>query len=168
MKLKFLYIIAFLFVTHNYAQTSSCGSVVDHTFEDGTAQSTGWTEYNTSGRVTVESGSLKFDHNVDMPSVYHTFNPTSENSSFSFDVSATRSSVDCRVHLISSTGKYLSTIILGNGNANIEYATSIENGVPGGFTAGEPATRFPANTNFTISTQVDFSLGKLIFMLTEN
>ncbi|KGL58894.1 glycoside hydrolase family [Polaribacter sp. Hel1_85] len=59
--------------------------------------------------------------------------------------------------MISSTGKYLSTIILGNGNANIEYATSMENGVPGGFVAGEPATRFPANTNFTISTQIDFA-----------
>ncbi|KGL58893.1 glycosyl hydrolase [Polaribacter sp. Hel1_85] len=161
MKLKFLYIIAFLFATNNYAQTSSCGSVVDDTFEGGTTQSIGWTEYNTSGRVTVTDGKLKFDHNIDMPSVYHTFNPTSDNSSFSFDVSATRSSVDCRVHLISSTGKYLSTIILGNGNANIEYATSMENGVPGGFVAGEPATRFPANTNFTISTQIDFALDKV-------
>ena len=161
MKTKLLYIITFLFGIHNFAQTNTCGTSVNNTFEEAGVLPAGWTEYNTTGRVTVEEGKLKFNHNIEMPSVYHTFSPTSSNSTFSFDVSATRSSVDCRVHLTSSTGKYLSTIILGNGKANIEYATSIENGVPGGFVAGEPATRFPANTNFTISTQVDFASQKV-------
>ena len=163
MKLKFLYIIAFLFAMQTFSQTATCGSVVDDTFEEGTAQSIGWTEYNTTGRVTVTDGKLKFNHNTTMPSAYRTFTPTSGNSSFSFDVSASRNSVNCQIHLISSTGKYLSSIAIGIGAANIKHATSIENGIPSGFVASEPAIGFPTNTVFTISTQIDFASKKVDF-----
>ncbi|QXP63862.1 glycosyl hydrolase [Polaribacter sp. HaHaR_3_91] len=157
MKIKLFYLMVIFFTINSFAQTNTCGITVDNTFDGGTTLSNGWTEYNTSGRVTVESGKLKFNHNIDMPSAYHTFTPTSENSTFSFDVSATRSSVNCQVHLISSTGKHLSSIALGIGVANIKYATSIENGVPSGFVAGDPAIGFPSNKNFIISSKIDFT-----------
>ena len=161
-------LIIFLFTISNFAQNNNCGVIVDNTFDADGPLPADWIEYNTSGRITVESSNLKFDHNVNMPSVYHAFNPTSENSSFSFDVSATRNSVDCRIHLVSSTGKHLSTIAIGIGAANIKYATSMEDGIPSGFIAGEPAVSFPTNTVFTITSQIDFDSKLSIFIVTES
>ncbi|MGJ8758984.1 MAG: glycosyl hydrolase [Polaribacter sp.] len=161
MKIKLLCIVVLFFTMNTFSQTNDCGTTVNNTFEDAGVLPTGWTEYNTSGRVTVEGGKLRFNHNIDKPSVFHTFNSTSSNSTFSFDVSATRASVNCQVHLVSSTGKHLSSIALGIGAANIKYATSIENGVPSGFVSSDPAIGFPANKNFTISTKIDFASKKV-------
>ncbi|GAA3638415.1 glycosyl hydrolase [Flavivirga jejuensis] len=163
MKTRFLYVLIFLFTINNFAQTNTCGITVNNTFSTPRDLPEGWTEYNTSGRVTVEAGKLKFDHNTNMPSVYHTFSPTSNNSTFSFDVSATRNSVNCRIHLVSSTGKHLSSVAIGIGTATIKYATAMESGIPGSFVSGTPAVSFPTNTVFTISTQVDFDSKKVNF-----
>ncbi|MDO5968709.1 glycosyl hydrolase [Flavivirga aquimarina] len=163
MKTRFLYVIIFLFTISNFAQTNTCGITVNNTFSTPGDLPEGWTEYNTSGRVTVEAGKLKFDHNTYMPSVYHTFSPTSNNPTFSFDVSATRNSVNCRIHLVSSTGKHLSSIAIGIGTATIKYATAMESGVPSSFVSSTPAVSFPTNTVFTISTQVDFDSKKVNF-----
>lgn len=163
MKTRFLYVIVFLFTINNFAQTNTCGITVNNTFSTPGGLPEGWTEYNTSGRVTVEAGKLKFNHNTYMPSVYHTFSPTSNNPTFSFDVSATRNSVNCRIHLVSSTGKHLSSIAIGIGTATIKYATAMESGVPGSFVSSTPAVSFPTNTVFTISTQVDFDSKKVNF-----
>jgi acetyl esterase/lipase len=163
MKTKFLFLIALLFAINNFAQDTPCGTVVDNTFDVDGALPAGWTEYNTSGRVTVEAGKLKFNHNTTKPSVYHTFSPVTSNASFSFDVSASRSSVNCQIHLVSSTGKYLSSIAVGVQTASIKYATSISNGVPAGFTDGEPVVSFKTNTDYAVSAQVDFDSKKVAF-----
>jgi acetyl esterase/lipase len=163
MKTKFLFLIALLFAINNFAQDTPCGTVVDHTFDvDGTLPE-GWTEYNTSGRVTVDSGKLKFNHNTTKPSVYHTFSPVTNNASFSFDVSASRSSVNCQIHLVSSTGKYLSSIAVGVKTASIKYATSISSGVPSGFTDGTPLVSFKTNTTYSVSAEVDFTSKTVAF-----
>jgi hypothetical protein len=161
MKLKFLYLIAFLFATNNYGQTDSCGSVVSDTFEDGTAQSIGWVEYNTSGQVTVNEGKLKFDHNTTKPSAHRSFDAVSSNAKFSFEVSTSRNSVNCQIHLVSSTGKYLSSIAVGVQTASIKYATSVTNGIPSGFTDGVPKVTLLTNTIYSISTQIDFDSKKV-------
>ncbi|GAA3638418.1 glycosyl hydrolase [Flavivirga jejuensis] len=161
MKLKLLYVIALFFVVESFSQTNTCGITVDNTFDEAGALPSDWTEYNTSGRVITEAGKLKFNHNTYMPSVYHTFSPTSENSTFSFDVLASRAALNCQIHLISSTGDYLSSIGLGLGTAKIKYAATMANGVPSSFTEGVPAISFPANTPFTISTRVDFTTKKV-------
>lgn len=163
MKTKIFYLIVFLFTINNFAQTTPCGTVVDNAFDVDGALPDGWTEYNTSGRVTVESGKLKFNHNTTKPSVYHTFSPVSNNSSFSFDVSASRSSINCQIHLVSSTGKYLSSIAVGVQTASIKYATSMSGGVPSSFTDGTPLVSFNKNTVYSVSAEVDFDSKKVDF-----
>jgi len=158
MKTKFLFLIAFLFAINNFSQDTPCGTVVNNTFDVNGALPEGWIEYNTSGRVTVEAGKLKFNHNTTRPSVYHIFDPVTGNANFSFDVSASRSSVNCQIHLVSSIGKYLSSIAVGVQTASIKYATSLTpSGVPTGFTDGEPLVSLKTNTVYTVSAQVDFS-----------
>jgi hypothetical protein len=163
MKLKFFYTIALLFAINSFAQTNTCGSAVDDTFEDGTPQSIGWTEYNTSGQVTVTAGKLKFEHNTTKPAAYRSFDAVSSNATFSFDVSTSRNSVNCQIHLVSSTGKYLSSIAVGVQTASIKYATSISNGVPSDFTDGSPLVSLLTNTDYSISTQIDFDSKKVSF-----
>ncbi|MFB9052750.1 glycosyl hydrolase [Formosa undariae] len=156
-----LSLIVFLFTLCGFSQTDPCGTIVNNTFDETGVFPNNWTEYNTSGRVTVEDGRLKFDHNIDMPSVYHTFTPTATNSAFSFDISASRNSVNCQIHLMSSTGKYLSSIAVGIGPATIKYATSMVEGIPHGFIPGTPEVSFKTNSVYTLSTQVDFSSKKV-------
>lgn len=163
MKLKITIIITLLFCINNFAQTDPCGSIINDTFDTDGALPSEWTEYNTSGRVTVDAGRLKFDHNITMPSAYRTLDPVSNDVSFSFDVTATRNSVDCRVDLISSTGKYISTIAIGIGAASIKYATTIEEAVPSGFEPWSPEVVFPKNTIFSLSTQVNFAAQTVSF-----
>ncbi|MDO7172358.1 glycosyl hydrolase [Mariniflexile sp. AS56] len=161
MKIKLLYAFALFCAMNSFAQTDPCGTKVDDTFEEAGALPNGWTEYNTSGRVTVEGGKLKFNHNTTKPSAYRTFSPTSSDLSFSFDVSASRNSVNCQIHLVSSTGKYLSSIAVGVGPATIKYATTMEGGVPSGFIPGTPEVSFKTNTVYTLSAQVDFTSKKV-------
>ena len=113
---KITYWIAIIFTLNGSAQTEPCGSVINDTFEGtSSALPDGWIEYNTSGRVTVNGGNLKFDHNTTQPSAFRVFDTISDDFSFSFDVSATRNSVNCQIDLLSSTGKYLATVAVGGG-----------------------------------------------------
>ncbi|GAA3638430.1 glycosyl hydrolase [Flavivirga jejuensis] len=165
IKLKLLYLMVIFFTINNFAQNNNCGTIINETFDGTGALPSNWIEYNTSGRVTLDSDRLKFDHNSTMPSVYTTFTPTSENSAFSFDVSATRAAVNCQVHLLSSTGKYISSVALGKGDATIKFATTMDGDAPSGFIEGDPVVSFPANTNFTISTQIDFTSNTVNFYI---
>ncbi|MEP5341599.1 MAG: alpha/beta hydrolase fold domain-containing protein [Algibacter sp.] len=166
MKTKFTYLIALLFTINNFAQ-SNCGELINDTFDGSGALPTEWTEYNTSGRVTVSSGRLKFDHNTTKPSAFRTFTPITQNSLFSFDVSASRNSVNCQIHLLSSTGKHLSSIAVGVQTASIKYATSISNGVPGGFTDAVPTTGLKTNTTYSVSSQVNLDSKTVTFYVND-
>lgn len=160
MRFKFYLIVALISV-YSFAQTNECGTVLNETF-DGTAPLvSNWTEYNTSGRITLDDGRLKFDHNTSRPSAYTTFDPITNNTIFSFDVSASRSSVNCQIHLISSSGKYLSSVAVGVQTASIKHATSITNGIPSGFTDASPVLSFSTNTIYSISSQVNFETKKV-------
>ncbi|MDO6737766.1 alpha/beta hydrolase fold domain-containing protein [Wenyingzhuangia sp. 2_MG-2023] len=165
MKTQLLYLIALIFTVTSFSQSNSCGEIVNNTFDDGTISSNGWVEYNTFGRVTVETGKLKFNHNTTKPSAYHTFSPVASNSVFSFDVATSRNSVNCQIHLISSTGKYLSSIAVGVKTASIKYATTMSAGVPSNFTSGVSGLSLETNTNYTISTKIDFTLKKVSFYI---
>ncbi|MEP1489852.1 MAG: glycosyl hydrolase [Algibacter sp.] len=158
MKIKLIYVFVFLFAIKNMAQTTNCAAIVDEKFDVNGALPNNWTEYNTSGRITVDEGRLKFNHNATRPSAFTTFNAVTNNATFSFDVSATRSSVNCQINLVSSTGKYLSSTAVGVQTASIKYATSISSGgVPSGFTNGVPSVTFNTNTVYAVSAQVDFA-----------
>ncbi|WP_372757851.1 alpha/beta hydrolase fold domain-containing protein [Mariniflexile sp.] len=163
MKTNLLYLLALFFAINSFSQSISCVKIVDDTFENGTTLSNGWTEYNTSDRITVENGKLKFNHNTTKPSAYRTFNPIASNSTFSFDVSASRSTVNCQIHLISSTGKFLSSVAVGVQTPSIKYATTLASGVPSGFTTGASGTSFSTNTTYSISTNIDFTSKKVDF-----
>ncbi|MEO9570138.1 MAG: alpha/beta hydrolase fold domain-containing protein [Polaribacter sp.] len=166
MKTKLIYLIALLFTINNFAQ-SNCGELINDTFDGSGALPTEWTEYNTSGRVTVSNDRLKFDHNTTKPSAFRTFTPITQNSLFSFDVSASRSSVNCQIHLLSSTGKYISSIAVGVQTASIKYATSISNGVSGGFTDAVPATGLKTNTTYSVSSQVNLDSKTVTFYVND-
>ncbi|MEP1489851.1 MAG: glycosyl hydrolase [Algibacter sp.] len=162
MKKTHAVLLVFLFTFYSFSQTQ-CGTVVDEKFDVDGALPENWTEYNTSGRVTVEDGKLKFNHNTSKPSVYHTFSPISNNATFSFDVSTSRNSVNCQIHLVSSSGKYLSSIAVGVQTASIKYATSINNAVPAGFTDATPLVSLNTNTVYSISSKVNFDSKKVDF-----
>lgn len=156
MKTKLLYLIALLFTICSFAQSSSCGLILEDTFEEGTTQSNQWTEYNTESRVTVENGRLKFNHNTTKPSAYRTFTPITKNTSFSFDVAASRNSVNCQIHLLSSTGKHLSSIAVGVKTASIKYASTFRNNIPNDFLAGDPPGGLFTNTTYNVRSEIDF------------
>ncbi|MEO9570139.1 MAG: hypothetical protein ABJG40_02995, partial [Polaribacter sp.] len=158
MKIKIIFIIGFIFTINSFSQTTNCSAIVDEIFDVDGSLPNNWTEYNTSGRVTVEGGRLKFNHNSTKPSVFTTFDPVSNNATFSFDVSATRSSVNCQINLVSASGEFLSSIAVGVQTATIKYATSISSsGVPTNFTNGSPSVSFKTNTVYSVTAQVDFS-----------
>ncbi len=161
MKIKLLFISILFIALNNFAQTT-CGTIINDTFDDAAAL-TNWTEYNTSGSVTVTDGKLKFEHSNAKPSVYREFTPVMSNATFSFDVNASRNSVNCQIHLVSSTGKHLTTISVGKGTASIKIATAMENGAPGGFVEGTPQVTLIKDTDYKISTKIDFTTQKVNF-----
>ncbi|MDN3618128.1 T9SS type A sorting domain-containing protein [Polaribacter undariae] len=158
MKAKITFLFFLLFTLTHFAQSNTCDSAVNDTFDGTGALPTEWTEYNTSGDVTVVSGELKFNHSQTMPSAYRTFSAISNNVTFSFDVSASRSYSSCQVTLLSSTGKYVSTIDIGSKSSSIKYATSISaGGVPSGFTDGASKVTLQTNTIYVITANINFT-----------
>jgi len=140
------------------AQNSACGLMFNDTFDQAGALPGEWTEYNTSGRITVENGYMKFNHNTSKPSAFRTFTPVTNNFSFSFDVQSSRNSVNGQIHLVSSTGKYLASFVVGkNSTATIKYATNMTAGVPEGYTDGSPLVSLLTNTFYSLSAYVDFT-----------
>ncbi|MEP3838671.1 MAG: glycosyl hydrolase [Algibacter sp.] len=156
-KLK-LVLLSFLFAFSSYAQTNTCGLVIEDTFDSGTAASNNWTEYSTSGKVTIVDGKLKFNLNNDTPSAFRTFTPTSNNLSLSFDVEGSRNTMNYQIDLISSTGKFIASIALGKATSDIKYATSMGNAIPSDYIAGVIGTaKFAKNTTYTLAMYLDFN-----------
>ena len=158
MKFRLLFLAALLtFVVALQAQMTSCDMVLYDAFDTNGSLPNEWTEYNTSGDITVVNGALQFSHSATKPSAYRTFTPITEDVTFSFDVSASRTSVNCQINLMSSTGAYLSTFVIGSGAATIKYASAMSNGVPGGFTEATPVVTILKNTFHSLTAHVDFS-----------
>ncbi|QXP71860.1 T9SS type A sorting domain-containing protein [Polaribacter sp. R2A056_3_33] len=157
MKLKFLYTIAFLFAINAFSQTTTCGSAVNDTFDTAGTLPTSWTEYSTSGKVSVVDGQLKFILKDDTPSAYRTFTAVSNNSSCSFDVQGSRTTMNFQMDLVSSDGKYIASIALGKATTDIKYATEMVSAIPGTYIAGVIGTaKFAKNKNYSLSMYVDF------------
>ena len=149
--------IAVLCSIYSFAQTNPCGTIINDTFDEAGALPSEWTEYNTTGSVTIADGKLKFEHSTAQPSAYRTFTAISNNVTLSFDVSASRSYASCQVNLISDAGEYLSTIDVGSKSASIQYATTIVAGVPSGFTHGSPEVVLQTNTFYSINATINFT-----------
>ncbi|SDS58841.1 Por secretion system C-terminal sorting domain-containing protein [Polaribacter sp. KT25b] len=157
MKLKLLYIIASLFAINNFAQTTSCETIVEDTFDTAGVLSEGWTEYSTSGSVTVVNDYLKFNLAQNTPSAYRTFASVSNNCSLSFDVQGSRNTMNFQMDLVSSDGKYIASIALGKATSDIKYATEMVDVIPGTYIAGVIGTaKFAKNKNYSLSMYVDF------------
>jgi hypothetical protein len=157
MKLKILYVIAFLFAINNFAQTTSCGNVVDDTFDTVGVLPDGWTEYSTSGSVTVVNDYLKFNLAKNTPSAFRTFTAVSNNASCSFDVQGSRTTMNFQLDLVSSDGKYIASIALGKATTDIKYSTAMVNSIPGTYIAGVIGTaKFAKNKNYSLSMYIDF------------
>ncbi|MDO6802048.1 glycosyl hydrolase [Wenyingzhuangia sp. 1_MG-2023] len=158
MRVKITFIITLLFTLHYYAQTAPCGSIINDIFDVSGSLPTEWTEYNTSGRVTIEDGNLKLDHNTLKPSVYRTFTAVTDNFSYAFDVSSTRNYVNCTMSLISSTGTHLASLSFGSsGKKNIVYASNMDGGEPSEFIGSLIPGNYASNTVYSIAMDVDFA-----------
>ena len=135
----------------------SCGAIVDNNFDTDTALPDGWTEYSTSGSVTVVNDYLKFNLAQNTPSAYRTFTEVSNNSSLSFDVQGSRTTMNFQMDLVSSDGKYIASIALGKGTTDIKYSTAMVSAIPGTYIAGVIGTaKFAKNKNYSLSMYVDF------------
>jgi hypothetical protein len=157
MKLVFFYVLAFLFTINNFAQTTSCGNVVVDTFDVAGVLPEGWTEYSTSGSVTVVNDYLKFNLDKNTPSAHRTFTAVSNNSSCSFDVQGSRTTMNFQIDLVSSDGKYIASIALGKATTDIKYSTAMVNAIPGTYIAGVIGTaKFAKNKNYSLSLYIDF------------
>lgn len=154
---KFTFIFFLLTTFTHFAQTNTCGTVVNDTFDNSGTLPSEWTEYNTSGNFTVDSGQLIINHNTSKPSAYRDFTAISENVTFNFDVSSTKNYVRCQVNLMSSTGQYVASIDIGAKSTSIKYATSLSSGSPSGYTDASPKVEFFKNTLYSISAHIDFS-----------
>lgn len=149
--------IVFLFAINSFAQTNPCGEVIEDTFDVEGTLPDGWTEYNTSGRVTVESGYVKFNYDANHPSAYRTLATVSNDFSCSFDVEGSRNTMNCQIDLVSSTGKFIASIALGKATSDIKYATSMGTTVPADYIAGVIGTaKFVKETTYSLSMYVDF------------
>ncbi|MEP3838670.1 MAG: glycosyl hydrolase [Algibacter sp.] len=157
MKTKLLNIIALFFVLYTFAQTNSCGTIVNDTFDNDGAIPSEWTEYNTSGKVTVVDGRLKFNLQNDTPSAFRSFTPVSNDLSLSFEVEGSRNTMNYQIDLVSSEGKFIASIALGKGTSDIKYANSMEGESPSGYIAGVIGTaKFVKNTTYALSMYIDF------------
>ncbi len=157
MKLKIFYVLAFLFAINNFAQTTSCGNVIEDVFDVAGTLPEDWTEYSTSGSVTVVNDYLKFNLAQNTPSAYRTFTPVSNNSSCSFDVQGSRTTMNFQMDLVSSDGKYIASIALGKATTDIKYSTAMVNSIPGTYIAGViGTTKFAKNKNYSLSMYIDF------------
>jgi len=158
MKIKLLYIFVLFFTINTFSQASTCGKVVEDTFDTAGALPDGWTEYSTSGNVTVVNEYLKFNLAQNTPSAYRTFTPVTNNSSCSFDVQGSRNTMNFQMDLVSSDGKYIASIALGKGTGDIKYSTAMVNEVPGTYTAGVIGTaKFAKGKYYSLSMYVDFA-----------
>ncbi|AUC21510.1 MULTISPECIES: glycosyl hydrolase [Polaribacter] len=160
MKTKITFFLLLFSLTY-FAQTDPCGSILNDTFDTAGALPTEWTEYSTTGSVTVANGKLKFEHSTALPGAFRTLTPITNDATFSFEVNASRNSVNGQVHLVSSTGKYLTGFSVGKGTASIKIATTLEDGVPGGFAEGTPVVTLNKDTDYNISAKIDFTTKKV-------
>lgn len=157
MKIKLLYIFVLFFTINAFSQESTCGNVVEDTFDTAGAIPADWTEYSTTGKVTVVDGKLKFNLGGDTPSAYRTFTPVSNDLSVSFDVQGSRTTMNFQLDLVSSDGKYIASIALGKGTTDIKYAIDMATTIPGTYIAGVIGTaKFAKNKNYSLSMYVDF------------
>ena len=158
MKIKSILLFLIVFSMSLIAQTVPCGTVINDTFDGDGAIPIEWTEYNTTGRVTVADGHMKFDHNTSQPSVYRTFSPVNDQILFSFDVEASRNTATCLVDLLSSEGEYIASVDVGGGSAYVNYATSMSGDtIPTGYIDGVVEGRFQKDTQYSLSLLVDFA-----------
>ncbi len=141
-----------------FAEDQPCGSVFFDAFDTDGAAPEVWTEYNTSGQVTVEGGRLKFDYTPDHPSAYRTFEVVSKDFAYSFDVESTRNWVTAKMHLMSSSGKYLASIVFGNdGVKNIQYATALDDmNKPGTYAGGLIDGSYNKDVSYSLGLTADF------------
>ncbi|MCG1035810.1 glycosyl hydrolase [Polaribacter sargassicola] len=163
MKTKITSII-FIFLTfYAFSQSNPCGTVINDTFDES-ALPEEWVEYNTTDRVTVEDGQLKLDFTTSNPSVYRNFTPVTSNFSYAFEVQSTRNYVTCYVNLVSSTGEYIASVGLGLlGNKKIRYASSLNQGVPAGYTGNLITANYASNTKYSISLNANIENQTLDF-----
>jgi len=147
-----------------------CGTIVFQDTFDEEQLPAAWTELNTSGQVSVEDGRLKFDFTSSLPGASRTFDPETKNLSFSFDVSSSRNWVKTKVDLRSSTGAYITGLIIGNdGVKNIQYATSLDaSGLPSGYTGALIDGTYGSNTTYSVSISVNFDDQTLDFYEGDN
>ncbi len=165
MKTKTTFILAMLLSIYSIANAQNCGTNIFTDTFDGTGDlPTGWTEYNTSGQVSVEDGQLKLDFTADKPSVYRTFDAETGYLTLSFDVQSTRNWVVAKMHLTSSSGKYITSLVFGNnGTKNIQYATALEGGVPTAYDGALLDASYGSNTNYSVSVKINFQKQTLDF-----
>lgn len=114
MKLLFTF-WAFLFIAISsiFAQ-SPCGSVIDEYFQDGVLPS-GFSEYATTGHVSVSDGHLIMDYSASPKTELDIdFDDFSGNIFVNFSFQTDRNWFNCYVNLLNSDQEVVGQVILGN------------------------------------------------------
>lgn len=156
---KSILFIAVMCITSSIMLAQTCGeTIIVDDFSSAGSIPTEWTEVNTVDSVTVVDGRLRFSLGAAQPSAYRTFTPVSENVSVSFTEESSRNYVKCRFDIISSTGKYITSIMFGNnGVGNVQYATSLDaNGLPTAYTGSLIDHVYKKNYEYTFAVALDF------------
>ncbi|MCG8578673.1 MAG: NPCBM/NEW2 domain-containing protein [Bacteroidales bacterium] len=155
MKHVYLAIITLMW-SMAFTHAQNCGEIIDDTFDVDGALPSGWTEYNTSGRVTVMEGELVFDYTSARASAYRSFTAKQGEMNFSFKMKSQRNWIKAKMNLTSASGELLTGLFFGSdGNKNILFATSMDaSGNPASY-EGTLDSPFRSNTEYTILLTID-------------
>ncbi len=139
-----------------FIQAQTCGEIINDTFDSDGALPSGWTEYNTSGQVTVSNGEMVFDYTSAKPSANRTFSAVSGEFNYSFKVKSQKNWIKATMNLTSANGDLISSIIFGNnGSKNILYATALDASNNPTSYVGTLDSPFSSNTEYLILLVID-------------
>ncbi|MCG8578986.1 MAG: glycosyl hydrolase [Bacteroidales bacterium] len=155
--------------TQLHSQSAPCGQVFNDNFDSDGALPVEWTEYNTSGQVSISGSRLQFDYTDAIPSAYRNFIAVDENYTYTFEVESTRNWVKAKMHLVSSSGKYLTSLVFGNNEQkNIQYATGLDLfGNPDNYSDNLITGNYDKNVSYKVTLMVDFTDRTIDFYLND-
>jgi alpha-L-arabinofuranosidase len=155
MKNYLSFMLMLVFSGMIWGQTTNCGEVINDSFDTDGDLPDGWTEYNTSGRVTVSDGDMVFNYSSSIPSAYRELDSTTGEINFSMTVKCTRNYFKVQTDLLSSAGDYIASIMFGsNGVKNILYASELSSGEPDAYIELLDGN-FTSNTEYTLSLVIN-------------
>ncbi|MGQ1784483.1 MULTISPECIES: NPCBM/NEW2 domain-containing protein [unclassified Saccharicrinis] len=156
MKKIFLILIIAFITGLSFTQAQNCGDIINDTFDNDGTLPTQWTEYNTSGQVTVSGAEMVFDYTSAKPSAYRTFNAVNGKCYYSFKIKSQRNWFKAKMNLEAGNGDLITSILFGNdGKKDILYATDLDASNNPTSYVGALDASFSSNTEYLVLLIVD-------------